>query len=61
VASQYLAQVAKGFFLPRHMDGGLVYKLIANSVPGDVFCSIFGLCAFEAEAERISRCFITLM
>ena len=32
-ASGYLMQVAKEFFLPGHMNGGLVFGLIVISVP----------------------------
>lgn len=52
-----------GFFLPGHnMYDGLVYGLIVQ-VPQRCFFlfSFFRLCAFQAEADRISRCCITLV
>jgi hypothetical protein len=39
-ASQFLAQVAKDFFLRGHMGGGLVYGLIVSRVPWRCFLSL---------------------
>ena len=47
VASQFLKRVAKGFFLPGHMNDGLVLGLTVISIP---FCvsDYFRLCAILA-------------
>jgi len=52
--SLFLAQVAKVFFLPGHMGGGLVLGLTAIRVSG-LLSNSFRLCAVLAEAGNISR------
>ena len=58
--SLFLAQVAKVFFLPGHMGGGLVLGLTAIRVSG-FLSSTFRLCAVPAETGNILRWCINSM